>query len=102
MQTQTKGGICNRLILVLTTTFLLLASTLPAQERFGELQGTVTDSTGAAVPGATVTVTNKGTNRVFTTKSGADGSYILRDLEPGRYMVKIEAAGFSGVEYPDV
>ncbi len=68
-----------------------------AQERFGELSGVVTDSSKAVVPDASVTITNKGSGRVFTTKTGADGNYIARDLEPGRYTVMFRGEGFSEV-----
>ena len=54
------------------------------------------------MPGATVIVTNKASNRVLTIKTGGDGSYIVRDLEPGRYSVKFQSTGFQGFEVPDV
>src|SRR6266536_86955 len=75
---------------------------LSAQERFGEITGVVTDPTSAAVPGATVTLTNKDTNRSITLHSGSDGAYIGTNLEPGRYKIRVEAKGFSSNEIPDV
>ncbi len=75
---------------------------LYAQERFGELSGVLTDSSKAVVPNASVTITNRGSGRVFTTKSGTDGSYIAPGLEPGRYMVRFEATGFQKYEVADV
>jgi hypothetical protein len=56
-----------------------------AQERTGELSGTVTDASKAVVPGATVSVTNRASNRVLTVKTGGDGTWIAPQLEPGRY-----------------
>src|SRR5437016_8052176 len=58
-----------------------------AQERFGEITGVVTDPSGAAVPNATVTLTDKDTNRTITLKSGSTGAYIATNLEPGRYKI---------------
>lgn len=83
---------------------LLLAVTLPVlgQERFGNLSGTATDPSGAVLPGVTVTATNKATNRVDTAKTRGDGSYMVPDVEPGRYMVRFEKSGFSRYEVPDV
>ena len=81
---------------------LLTGVSLFGQERSGELSGVVKDASGAVVPGATVSITNKATNRVFTTKSGADGTYIARELEPGRYSVLFEAQGFSKNELADI
>jgi hypothetical protein len=81
---------------------LLTGVSLFGQERSGELSGVVKDASGAVVPGATVSITNKATNRVFTTKSGADGTYVARELEPGRYSVLFEAQGFSKNELADI
>ena len=81
---------------------LLMACTLDAQERFGSLTGTVTDTSKAAVPGATVTATNKeaGAPRVVVT--GGDGTYRVPDLDPGRYSITIELEGFQKVVLDDV
>jgi len=83
---------------------LLFASARPglAQERFGGLSGIVTDSSQAAVPGATITITNKQSAAVRTAISGSDGSYRVPDLEPGRYTVVIELTGFQKVSNDDV
>lgn len=78
------------------------AASLTGQERFGGLAGVVTDSSKAAVPGATVTVTNKETGAVRTTVSGGDGTYRVAEVEPGRYNVTIELTGFQKVSADDV
>jgi outer membrane receptor protein involved in Fe transport len=65
-----------------------------AQERFGGLTGTVTDSSKAPVPGATVTATNAQSGAMRTAVTGADGAYRFPDLEPGRYNVLVELQGF--------
>ncbi len=81
----------------------LLASTAAfAQEKFGSFNGVASDATGAVLPGVTVTVTNKETNRTTTIVSGSDGAYFARNLDPGRYSVKFELPGFSPTEYPDI
>ena len=76
--------------------------TANAQERFGGIGGTVTDAQQAAVPGATITITNKVTGAVRTTVSGADGTFRIPDLDPGRYSVAVELQGFQKVEADDV
>jgi hypothetical protein len=73
-----------------------------AQERFSGLTGTVTDASGAVLPGTTVAITNKQTGKVFTAVTGADGVYRVLDLEPGRYTVTFELTGFSTSEIPDL
>ncbi len=64
------------------------------QAVYGSIFGTVTDSSGAAVPGAVVTITNTGTNVVETTKTNSDGNFNQTRLNPGTYKIKIEAANF--------
>ncbi len=80
----------------------MIATPAGAQERFSGLTGTVTDASGAVLPGATVAITNKETGKVFTAVTGADGVYRVLDLEPGRYSVKVELSGFATTEFPDV
>jgi hypothetical protein len=73
-----------------------------AQERFAELTGTATDSSGAVLPNVQVMITNRVSGRTFEIATGADGTYIARSLEPGRYMVRFEIAGFQTYEVADV
>jgi hypothetical protein len=63
----------------------------------GVITGTITDPTGAVVPGATVTITNAGTNISQTTTTGSDGSYRFALVPPGTYTLEIKAANFAGV-----
>src|SRR5262249_48262746 len=62
---------------------------------FGTITGTVTDLSGAVVSGATITITNKGTQIARTVASGTDGSYQAANLDPGTYSLSVEAMGFS-------
>jgi hypothetical protein len=88
----------------ITVATIALAGAAPAlaQERFGALTGVVHDDSGAVLPGVTVAITNKATQKVYTAVTGSDGSYRLLDLEPGRYSVRYELSGFSPAEMPDV
>jgi hypothetical protein len=83
-------------ILLLTPVFCL------GQERFGGLQGTVSDDTQAVLPGVTVTLINNATGRMATTSAGAYGNYTASKLEPGRYSVFFELPGFSRTEVANV
>jgi hypothetical protein len=58
------------------------------------LSGTVLDPTQAAIPGATVTLTNQGTQAVSTVQSGGEGSYRFSELAPGNYTLSVTAPGF--------
>ena len=76
---------------------LALAATFSfafAQQGRGTIQGLVTDTSGAAVPGATVAVTNNATNQVFRTESTSEGLYQAPNLAVGEYTVSVEKTGF--------
>jgi hypothetical protein len=64
------------------------------QAVYGSIFGTVTDSSGAAAPNATVTITNIATNVSVTTKTNESGNYTQTRLIPGTYRVKVEASSF--------
>jgi Carboxypeptidase regulatory-like domain/TonB dependent receptor len=63
----------------------------------GTLLGTVTDSQGAAVPGATITITETGTNITRTAVTNASGNYIFSNLKDGIYRLTAELPGFRKV-----
>lgn len=64
----------------------------------GQIQGTVTDSQGGVVPGVTVVVTNVDTGVSATLVTNSAGFYLAQELVPGKYSVRIEAAGFAPLE----
>ncbi len=83
------------LAFVCATALLLL---LPANVRgqaVSRINGEVTDQAGAEVPDATVTVTNVDTNVSKTTTTTSAGTYLVIDLIPGTYTVKVEKTGFN-------
>ncbi len=83
------------LLIALALFLLLPAGAAYAQYDSGSLVGVVHDSTGAVIPGATVSVTNKATGAVFTTTSGAAGEYEVPSLHTGNYKISAERTGFS-------
>lgn len=84
-------------IFLTTAVLTFLAPLLLAQTDTARLSGTVADSTGAVVSGATITITNNGTQRAVTTTSGADGNYSVTALPPGPYSVEVKQTGFKTV-----
>ena len=68
-----------------------------AQSNFGSIVGAVADPTGAAGPGAQVTLVNAGTNATESTTTGPGGNYTFLNLNPGSYTVKVAMAGFKGI-----
>ncbi len=68
----------------------------------GSITGTVTDPTGAVVPGATVTATNTATGLSVTQTSASAGEFTLSPLDPGVYTVLVTAPGFDKLNQQDV
>lgn len=81
--------------LIAGTMLLLCSISLHAQAVYGSLYGTVTDTSGAAVSGAAVTVTDVQKGTIQTTTTNATGSWTVDHLVPDSYTVKIDAASFS-------
>jgi hypothetical protein len=102
-----KDGLMNRrnvnlfhaLVLFSSITFMSFIPTkIFAQAIFGSINGTVTDSSGAIVPNATVTVidTVKGTTQ--TVKSNESGNYLVEHLIPDTYTIRVQGEGFTAFE----
>lgn len=80
--------------LALVSAALVLSSYGFAQNATGTIDGAVTDTSGSAVPAATVTVENTATNVKLTTPTNAEGRFYQRYLPPGTYNVTVEKQGF--------
>ncbi len=83
---------------------ILLASraSVLGQNSSGSLNGTVSDTSGAVIPGAAVVLTNQATNSGRQTVSGASGFFNFAAVQPGTYTVKIVAPGFNAWEERDI
>jgi hypothetical protein len=73
---------------------VLLVASIEAQSTFGTINGVITDATGALVPNAKVTVRNEETGIAREISSDNGGYYEASHLQPGRYTVTVEQAGF--------
>ena len=82
--------------------FILSAVIAAAQTNRGALSGTVVDQTQGVVPGATVTVTNVGTNETRKVSTSQNGTFTVSDLEPVLYNVTVGASGFQQTEVANV
>lgn len=82
------------LLFIALVAFILSPRTSFAQYRAG-LQGTVTDPTGAVVPGATVTMVDKETNQTQKSTTDGAGNYTFNRLAPAPYTVTVDAKGFA-------
>jgi outer membrane receptor protein involved in Fe transport len=77
---------------------LLLTVPASAQSVYGSIFGTVTDKTGAAIPGATIAVTDEAKGTVVTVISNASGDYTVSHLAPDIYDLKVSIKGFKSFE----
>src|ERR1051325_8729021 len=80
----------------------LLSASVLAQTPTGAIVGTVSDPTGAVVPNAKVTITERATGRVISLTTNSEGNYDQRNLLPGVYDVRIEMAGFSAKDMREI
>lgn len=80
--------------LVLIALFLSFVGEASAQGTTSRVTGTVVDSAGAAVPGASVTLTNEGTGIVLTTQTSDVGAYVFDLIQIGKYQISVEKTGF--------
>ena len=81
----------------------VLAFSFPALAQFNaSLSGTVTDNSGAVIGGATVTLTNKGTQAVKTFTTSGAGYYNFSELPPGDYSLVSSAKGFQNSSFDDI
>ena len=99
----TRSGPKGRaLSFVVAFVCLCWAAAAFAQSATGTITGTVVDGTGAALPGATVNVTEAGTGSVRTVVTDDGGRFRFAALNPGRYSLAVELASFSTLNVADI
>jgi hypothetical protein len=81
---------------------VLAAASVHAQTNVGQIAGRVTDSSGAVLPGVTVTVTSEQTNFTQTTVTDSQGSYVFASIPAGSYGIRAALAGFKPVQRVNV
>jgi hypothetical protein len=89
---------CRVLAALLVAGVSLFTAQARAQAVYGSIFGTVTDPKGAAIPGATVDVTDEAKGTVVTVTSNATGDYTVPHLIPDVYDLKVTAKGFEAFE----
>src|SRR5438034_8830217 len=90
------------LSLRLVAALLLSASYVLAQAQYGSIGGGVTDTTGAVIPGVAVSVVNAETGQITTGVTGVDGRYLIPQLLPGAYNIRVEHGSFKGLNVTGV
>ncbi len=93
----------NSLILVCGWLCALLASAVAAAQTVtGTVSGTATDSSGAVVAGATITLVNERTGDVRKLTATEEGRFIFSAVQPGPYTIRVEAQGFQALEQKSI
>ena len=87
----------SAILLLLCVGVVIKANPAYAQSTYANLSGTVTDSSGAVIVGARLTLTNTASKSMATYQSDAGGRYVFRDLEPGTYSLEAAKAGFDTI-----
>ena len=77
---------------------LVSASSSRAQAIYGSINGTITDATGAAIPNATIVVTDTDKGTKISATTGGGGEYLVQHLVPDHYVIHVEAAGSTAAE----
>jgi len=91
-----------RLLSAAVWVVLLLRMPALGQETSADVLGTVSDPSGAVVPGATVKLTNLGTQITQASTSNSVGDYLFTLLTPGKYSLSVTAPGFKTVVIPAI
>ncbi len=91
-----------RAVVVMSLWVILTSCLLQAQFENGSIVGTITDSSGAALPGATVTVTNIGTGVISKRVTNTSGNYEIPALRVGQYNVLVSRDGFAAAEAKNI
>ena len=103
VDTQTQGRIARPKLWLVIPSIVLSCAALLGQEGLSTLRGTVTDASGAVVPGVSVTAREVLTNVVARTlKTDAQGNYEMPGLKPGTYEVSAAHSGFKRLVVSDV
>jgi len=94
----------RKLFTLLISLSLLISASLSlyGQSTFGSISGSVTDTSGAIVTDAKVTLTNLGTSEKRTQSSGSDGLFTFVNLFPGQYRIDVEKQGFKHFVRADI
>lgn len=92
-----RRALCTLLIGLSCSTF-----SASAQSTFGSLRGAASDSTGAAIPGASATLRSIDQNTVYTATGDSNGNFIFENLKPGHYKLIVTHDGFAPTTMNDI
>lgn len=91
---KSQFGTTLRLLLIVAALFGLVATSFGQEETAATVTGTISDSTGAIIPNANVSVTNTATGIERRAQANAEGVYVITTLVPGEYALVVEQQNF--------
>src|ERR1700730_3541217 len=100
-----EGSMGSRLLRLIAVLAVSLVTFLPlsfAQKTTGDIDGTVTDQSGAVLPGCALTLTDQATGNSRKTTSNAQGNYSFLNLPVGTYTINVTKEGFKALSQKDV
>ena len=92
-----RSTFCPLIVVGLALAIGLTAVPAAAQILYGNVVGVVKDTSGALIPGATVTIVNKDTGLTRETTTNTEGAYSIINVLPGPYEVKVTLTGFRDI-----
>jgi hypothetical protein len=95
-------AVCARNLLLLAACAAFFSVPSWAQNSYGSIVGTVTDSSGSSIPGAAVSLTNNRTGDHRTATTNSDGAYQFLNLPPDHYRVEVGKEGFKQLKREDI
>lgn len=104
MQSRTATGLLRPVAIFQIFVFvgIFFSGVLYSQETTGAIEGVISDNTGAAIPGATVSVSGTGLPQGRTVKTDSAGRYVFSALPSGTYSITASAAGFTVLKQADL
>jgi outer membrane receptor protein involved in Fe transport len=96
-----RSGVVARVLISAAMLFCFSAPSL-AQSATGGFRGVVTDTSGAAIAGATVIAKNVATGTEIKTTTNSEGAFTIPRILPGKYSLKVEAQAFKRTEFADI
>ena len=91
-----------RRVFLLSVMLVIASATAAFSQTFGAITGHIGDASGAAVPGAQISLTSEATNAVRTTVSSNSGDYTFPSVAPGVYSIRVERTSFKTATSPHV
>src|SRR5262245_7162899 len=93
-----RPNLAIKYLMLIASLLMIFATVAYPQVETGQIAGTVFDPTGAVIPNAKVTVKSAATGLERQTTTTSNGTFVMTNLQPGKFIVTTQASGFSTVQ----